>query len=82
MEKLFRAGRPVMWPLLASSAMFLAAIAERYIFWIALLRRESEAGHQIIVAAREDLPQVPRSPKYLYTPIGRFLYEPFVILTG
>jgi biopolymer transport protein ExbB len=80
MEELFKAGGPVMWPLLALSVLSLAAIAERCVFWIALLRRESEAVHQIIAAAREDLSQATKIAQIsIDTPIGRFLYEPLAL---
>ncbi len=80
MEELFRAGGPVMWPLMGLSILSVAAIAERCYFWVALLMQEGEAVKRILNAAREDLPLATKIAQASHnTPIGRFLSAPLAL---
>jgi biopolymer transport protein ExbB len=80
MEELFKAGGPVMWPLLGLSVISLAAIAERSYFWIAALMQEGEIVKRILSAAREDLEMATKIAKASETtPVGRFLLAPLAL---
>ncbi|WP_019502986.1 MotA/TolQ/ExbB proton channel family protein [Pseudanabaena sp. PCC 6802] len=80
MEELFRAGGPVMWPLLGLSILSVAAIAERCFFWVGFLLRESEDVNKIVGTARQNLQAAAQIAQgAIDTPIGRFLYAPLAL---
>lgn len=80
MEELFRAGGPVMWPLMGLSIFSLAAIAERGYFWVASLMQEGEVVKRILNAAREDLALATKIAQASNSiPVGRFLSAPLAL---
>ncbi|MDX1976970.1 MAG: MotA/TolQ/ExbB proton channel family protein [Pseudanabaenaceae cyanobacterium bins.68] len=73
----FRSGGIVMVPLLLLSIFSLAAILERSVFWLNLLRQESEVLEQILAAATEDLDiALELAQAQPQVPIARFLAAP------
>jgi biopolymer transport protein ExbB len=80
MGDLFRAGGPVMFPLMALSIMALTVIAERSWFWVNLLLTEKQTVSQILIAAHEDLISAAHIARLAeHTPIGRFLLAPLTL---
>ncbi len=71
------AGGPVMWPLLALSALTLATGIERAMFWARLLTREDRIVQEVLAAAKYNLADakaIAEGARDL--PIGRFLLAP------
>jgi len=82
MGDLFRAGGPVMLPLMALSVIAVAVIAERSWFWVSLLLNEKQTVSQILIAAHQDFLGAAQIAKLAeHTPIGRFLLAPLVLIT-
>ncbi len=81
MGDLFKAGGPVMLPLMALSVMALTVIAERSWFWVNLLLNEKQTVSQILIAAHQDFTSAAQIAKLAeHTPIGRFLLAPLALI--
>ena len=66
-----------MWPILALSVLAIACTLERAWFWFRLLSQEDRVVHDVLDAARHDLPKAAKIADYARNlPIGRFLYAP------
>jgi biopolymer transport protein ExbB len=80
MGDLFKAGGPVMLPLMALSIMAVTVIAERSWFWVTLLLNEKQTVSQILIAAHQDFNSAAQIAKLAeHTPIGRFLLSPLAL---
>lgn len=80
MGDLFKAGGPVMYPLMALSVMAVTVIAERSWFWVTLLLNEKQTVSQILIAAHQDFTGAAQIAKLAeHTPIGRFLLSPLTL---
>lgn len=81
MGDLFKAGGPVMLPLMALSVMALTVIAERSWFWVTLLLNEKQTVSQILIAAHQDFTTAAQIAQLAqHTPIGRFLSAPLSLI--
>ena len=82
MGDLFKAGGPVMLPLMALSVVAVTVIAERCFFWVFLLLNEKQTVTQILLAARQDFARAAQIAKLAeHTPIGRFLLAPLALMS-
>jgi biopolymer transport protein ExbB len=73
----FLKGGVVMWPLLGLSVLTLATALERGLFWIRLVSQEDRIVHDVLDAARYDLPKAREIAEYArHLAIGRFLLAP------
>ncbi len=81
MGDLFKAGGPVMLPLMALSVMAVTVIAERSWFWVTVLLNEKQTASQILIAAHQDFTSAAQIAKLAeHTPIGRFLSAPLALI--
>ncbi|AFY72819.1 biopolymer transport protein [Synechococcus sp. PCC 7502] len=81
MGDLFKAGGPVMLPLMALSVMAITVIAERSWFWITTLINEKQTASQILITAYQDFDRATQIAKLAeHTPIGRFLLAPLALI--
>ena len=80
MIELIKAGGPVMYPLMALSVLALAGIAERLIFWFAIIKQERKTAENILAIARQDLKLAAvAAEQSLKVPVARFLYAPLAL---
>jgi biopolymer transport protein ExbB len=81
MGDLFKAGGPVMLPLMALSVMAVTVIAERCWFWVTILLSEKQTASQILIAAHQDFNSAAQIAKLAeHTPVGRFLLAPLALI--
>ena len=76
MWEYFKAGGPVMWPLLAVSLLSLTVIFERVIFWVRLGRRRNQAlvDQFLELAEKGDLEKAARIAQGTEDPVLRTLH--------